>query len=167
MTLATDNVGNRRQMYIINCMNVPKYPQLDQKNEKLLLWCAHVTRWCGGWTSSLESFISDLRNAPKQLRKTVTSWAIYASTTRWKQTPRHGEENAFKLPFRSSFWSAVWNSRVCLKPHAGDFMCLWGAINHKAKKPQVTSSLELTKPLTLLQLKPEMYTAMFGTDRSL
>jgi len=38
MTLATDNVGNRTQLYIINCMNVPK-------KEKLLLWCAlQVTR---------------------------------------------------------------------------------------------------------------------------
>ncbi len=27
--------------------------------------------WCGGWTSSFENFISVLRNAPKQLRKTV------------------------------------------------------------------------------------------------
>ncbi len=71
MTIATDNVGNRRQMYIINCMKVPKQLQLVQKNEKLLLWCAQVTRWCWGWTSSFENFISDLRNAPKRLRKTV------------------------------------------------------------------------------------------------
>ncbi len=71
MTIATDNVGNSRQMYIISCMKVPKQSQLVQKNEKLLLWCAQVTRWCGGWTSSFENFISDLRNAPKQLRKTV------------------------------------------------------------------------------------------------
>ncbi len=71
MILATDNAGNRRQMYIISCMNVPKQSQLVQKNEKLLLWCAQVTRLCGGWTSSFEMFISDLRNAPKWLRKTV------------------------------------------------------------------------------------------------
>ncbi len=37
MTIATDNVGNRRQMYIISCMNVPKQ-LLVQKNEKLILW---------------------------------------------------------------------------------------------------------------------------------
>ncbi len=37
MTLATDNVGNCRQMYIFNCMNVPKKSQLVQKNEKLLV----------------------------------------------------------------------------------------------------------------------------------
>ncbi len=71
MTLATENVGNSRQMYIISCMNVPKQSQFVQKNEKLLLWCAQVTRWCGGWTSSFENVISDLRNAPKGLRKTV------------------------------------------------------------------------------------------------
>ncbi len=75
MTLATANVGNRRQMYIINCMKVPKQSQLVQKNEKLLLWCAQVTRWCGGWTSSFENLISVLRNAPKRLRKTVTTWS--------------------------------------------------------------------------------------------
>ncbi len=74
MTIATDNVGNSRQMYIISCMNVPKQSQLVQKNEKLLLWCAQVTRFCGGWTNSFENFISVLRNAPKRLRKTVISW---------------------------------------------------------------------------------------------
>ncbi len=66
MTIATDNVGNSRQMYIISCMNVPKQSQLVQKNEKLLLWCAQVTRWCGGWTSSFENVIYVLKNAPKQ-----------------------------------------------------------------------------------------------------
>ncbi len=25
-----------------------------------------MTRWCGGWTSRFENFISDLRNAQKQ-----------------------------------------------------------------------------------------------------
>jgi len=49
MILAIDNVGNGRQLYIINCMNVPKHLQLVQKNEKLLLWCAQVIKWCGGW----------------------------------------------------------------------------------------------------------------------
>ncbi len=37
MILATENVG-------ISCMNVPKQSQLFKKNEKLLLWCAQVTR---------------------------------------------------------------------------------------------------------------------------
>ncbi len=35
MTIATDDVGNRRQMYIISCMNVPKQSLLVQKNKKL------------------------------------------------------------------------------------------------------------------------------------
>ncbi len=35
MTIATDNIGKRRQMYIISCMNVPKQSQLVQTNEKL------------------------------------------------------------------------------------------------------------------------------------
>ncbi len=82
MTIATDNVGNSRQMYIISCMNVPKQSQLVQKNEKLLLWCAQVTRCCGGWTSSFEKFISVLRNAPKQLRKTVIK--IFSSSLKSK-----------------------------------------------------------------------------------
>ncbi len=38
MILATENVGNRRQMYIISFMNVPTQSQLVQKNEKLLLY---------------------------------------------------------------------------------------------------------------------------------
>lgn len=33
MTLAIDNGGNSRQLYVINCMNVPK-ALLVQKNEK-------------------------------------------------------------------------------------------------------------------------------------
>ncbi len=84
MTIATDNVGNSRQMYIISCMNVPKQSQLVQKNEKLLLWCAQVTRWCGGWTSSFENFISVLRNAPKQLRKTVNDKKLWPFCQRIK-----------------------------------------------------------------------------------
>ncbi len=44
MILATENVGNRSQMYIISRMNIPKQSLLVQKNEKLLLWCAQVTR---------------------------------------------------------------------------------------------------------------------------
>ncbi len=71
MILATENIGNCRQMYIIGCMNVPKQSQRVEKNEKLLLWCAQVTRWCGGWTSSFENFISDLTNALNLPRKTV------------------------------------------------------------------------------------------------
>ncbi len=35
MILATDNVGNHRQMNIISCMNIPKQSQFVQKNEKL------------------------------------------------------------------------------------------------------------------------------------
>ncbi len=73
MILATENVWNRRRKYIISCMNVPKQSQLVQKNDKVILWCAQVTRWCGDWTSRFENFISDLRNAPKRLRKTVMS----------------------------------------------------------------------------------------------
>jgi len=38
MTLAIDNAGNSRQLYMINCMNAPKHLQLVQKSEKLLLW---------------------------------------------------------------------------------------------------------------------------------
>ncbi len=52
-------------MYIISCMNVPKQLQFVEKNEKLRLCCAQVTRWCGDWTSSFENVISNLRNAPK------------------------------------------------------------------------------------------------------
>ncbi len=73
MILATENAGNRRQMYVIDCMNVPKQSQLVEKNDKLLLWCAQVTRRCGGWTSSFENFVSDPRNAPKWIRKTARS----------------------------------------------------------------------------------------------
>ncbi len=43
MTIATDNVGKRRQMYIISCTNVPKQSKLVQKNEKLCLWCAQLS----------------------------------------------------------------------------------------------------------------------------
>ncbi len=64
-------------MYIISCMNVPKQSQLVEKNEKLLLWCAQVTRWCEGWTSSFENLIYDLRNAPKRLRKTVITQYVF------------------------------------------------------------------------------------------
>ncbi len=42
--LATENVGNLKQMYIISCMNVSKQLQFIQKNEKLLLRCALVAR---------------------------------------------------------------------------------------------------------------------------
>ncbi len=37
MTIATVDVGNPRQMYIISCMNVSKQSQLVQKNEKLMM----------------------------------------------------------------------------------------------------------------------------------
>jgi len=66
-------VGNRRNI-VHNCMNLPKQSQLVKKNEKLLSWCAQATWWCGGWTSHFENFISDLRNAPKRLRKNVILW---------------------------------------------------------------------------------------------
>ncbi len=74
MTIATDNVGNSRQMYNNQFHECTKAITTCSKNEKLLLWCAQVTRLCGGWTNSFENFISVLRNAPKQLRKTVISW---------------------------------------------------------------------------------------------
>ncbi len=45
MTIASDNVGNRRQMYINSCMNVPKQSQLVQKNDTLFIMC---TRGWGG-----------------------------------------------------------------------------------------------------------------------
>jgi len=47
-------------------MNLPKQSQLVQKNKKVLLWCPQATRWCGGWASSFENFISHLRNVPKR-----------------------------------------------------------------------------------------------------
>jgi len=61
MALATDNVGNRRYFYIIICMNVPKQSQFD---EQKWLDDMEVER-------SFENLISDLRKAPKPLRKTV------------------------------------------------------------------------------------------------
>ena len=44
---------------------------LNETNEKLLLWCAHVTRWCGGRTV-LRNKNSDQRNVPKRLRRNCT-----------------------------------------------------------------------------------------------
>jgi len=49
-----------------------KHLQLVQRKEKLLFWCAQVTR--EDWTGSFENFNSDLRNVPKRLRKTVVHW---------------------------------------------------------------------------------------------
>ncbi len=75
MILASENVVNRRQMYIIISMNEPKQSQLVEKIEKLLLCCAQVTKWCGGRTSIFENVISDLRNAPKPLIKSVNMYS--------------------------------------------------------------------------------------------
>lgn len=42
-----------------------------QNNQKFLLWCALVTRWCGRWTSGFQNVETELRNTVKQLNKTV------------------------------------------------------------------------------------------------
>ena len=56
---------NSRPLCIPFCMNVLKHSQNVQKTEKLLLWCAQVTRWCGGWTNSFENFNSELGKCTK------------------------------------------------------------------------------------------------------
>lgn len=62
-------------------MHVQKHLQFVGRNEKLLLWCAQMTKCCGGWTNSYENFTCDQRNALKQLRKTVTVALISSETT--------------------------------------------------------------------------------------
>ncbi len=52
-------------------MHVQKHLQFVGRNEKLLLWCAQMTKCCGGWTKCCANVNSDVRNAPKRLRKTV------------------------------------------------------------------------------------------------
>ncbi len=52
-------------------MHVQKHLQFVGRNEKLLLWCAQMTKCCGGWTKCCANVNSGVRNAPKRLRKTV------------------------------------------------------------------------------------------------
>ncbi len=65
-----------------------KQSQFVQKNEKLLLWWAQVTGRCGGWTSSFENLISQLRNAPKRLRKTEM-WPCCLKLLNYKKKKRN------------------------------------------------------------------------------
>ncbi len=60
---------------------------LDEKNEKLLLWCAQVTRWCGGWTSSFENFIFWSEKCTKATEK--NSWLWCHNCVLWINTHTH------------------------------------------------------------------------------
>jgi len=62
-------------------MHVQKHLQFVGRNEKLLLWCAQMAKCCGGWTNCCANVNSDVRNAPKQLRKTVISSGYYNLTS--------------------------------------------------------------------------------------
>ncbi len=94
------------------------------------IWCAQVTRWCGGWTSSsFEKFLSDSRNAPERLRKTIkpktfyivilffTKWLDHIYTNKWR----------YDMDGDSSGWLWLYSRRVCAVAAGGQ-----GAGNHVA-----------------------------------
>ncbi len=72
MTIATVDVGNRRQMYIINCMNVPKLSQLVQKNEKFMMKLYDVHKW-----------LDDVEVEQVVLRISFLIWEMHQS--HWKK----------------------------------------------------------------------------------
>ncbi len=69
------------QTNVINCMDVPKQSQLVQRMRSFL-WCAQVTRWCGGWTSRAFHF--------------------------WSEDCTKATEKNCKLPFYLSFEASDW-----------------------------------------------------------
>jgi hypothetical protein len=109
-----------------------KHLEFVRRNEKLLLWCAQMTKCCGGWTNCCANLNSDVRNAPKRRRKTVkknnlplhSSWTVVFNSVKqilkiwWMLDKTHNP-----MPFNSITTKHTSHYELHDDKHVATYLC--------------------------------------------